>query len=315
MPYTLQYNASIEQAFGANNTVSISYVGARGERLGRVESLRNSTTRVRRLDLVTNGGFSNYNALQAQYQRRLTRGFQAILSYTFAKSLDNVSDESQNNLQLPNTNFNPQLDYAPSIFDVRHAFNSAVSYEIPSLFENSLARKIFGGFGIDAIFRARTATPINLVTGANNIFSVGLATIVRPDLVPGQPLYVEDETAPGGRRFNPAAFNRAAPLAQGRQGTLARNALRGFPAQQLDLSLRRQFNLTERLNLLLRVDGFNVFNTPNFANPSNVIPSNFMTSTTFGRATRTLSSGLGGLSSLYQIGGPRSFQLSAKLRF
>ncbi len=315
LPYTLQYNASVEQAFGANNTVSISYIGARGERLGRVESLRNSTTLVRRLDLVTNGGFSNYNALQAQYQRHLTQGFQAILSYTFAKSLDNVSDESQNNLQLPNTSFDPRLDYAPSVFDVRHAFNGAVSYEIPSPFENGLARKIFGGLGIDAIFRARTATPINLASGANNSFSVGVATILRPDLVPRQPLYIDDETAPGGRRFNPLAFDRAAPLAQGRQGTLSRNALRGFPAQQLDLSLRRQFNLTERLNLLLRVDGFNVFNTPNFANPSGVIGANFRTSPSFGRATRTLSSGLGGLSSLYQIGGPRSFQLSAKLNF
>ena len=315
LPYTLEYNASIEQAFGANNTVSISYVGARGRRLGRVESLRNSTTRIRRLDLVTNGGSSDYNALQAQFQRRFSRGFQAIVSYTFAKSLDNVSDESQNNLQLPNTSFNPNLDRAPSIFDVRHAFNAAASYDIPSPFENGIARKIFGGFSIDAIVRARTATPVNLVSGANNAFSVGLTTIVRPDLVPGQPLYIDDPSAPGGRRFNPAAFDRATPIAQGRQGTLGRNALRGFPARQLDLSLRRQFKFTERLNLQLRVDAFNVFNTANFANPSGVTSASYQTNATFGRASQLLSSGLAGLGSIYQIGGPRSFQLSAKIRF
>ena len=314
LPYSLQYNASVEQSFGANNTVSISYVGAKGERLGRVETLRATTGNFRRLDLVTNGGYSNYNALQAQFQRRLTRGLQALVSYTFAKSLDNVSEESQNNLQSPTGKFTPNLDYAPSNFDVRHAINGAVSYEIPSLFENGLARKIFGGFGIDAIFRARTATPVNLVSGANSL-GLGVTTILRPDLVANQPLYIDDQNAPGGRRFNPLAFDRATPLAQLRQGTLGRNVLRGFPARQLDLSLRRQFNLTERLNLQLRADAFNIFNTANFANPSGVLGANYLTNSTFGRATQLLSSGLGGLSSLYQIGGPRSFQLSAKLRF
>lgn len=314
LPYTLQYNAAIEQAFGSNNTVSISYVGASGRRLGRVETLRATTGNFRRLDLVTNGGYSNYNALQAQYQRRLTRGFQALLSYTFGKSLDNVSEETQNNLQAPSGRFDPDLDYAPSVFDVRHAFNGAISYEIPSLFENGLAKKVFGGFGIDAIYRARTATPVNLVSGANSL-GLGVTTILRPDYVSGQPLYIDDESAPGGRRFNPLAFDRATPLAQGRQGTLGRNVLRGFPARQLDLSLRRQFNLTERLNLQLRADAFNIFNTANFANQSGILGTSYLTNSTFGRASRTLSSGLGGLSSIYQIGGPRSFQLSAKLNF
>lgn len=325
-PYTLQYNASVEHSFAGKNTVSLSYVGARGKRLGRVETLRSTTGNFRRLDLVTNGGESDYNALQAQYQRRLSRGLQAIASYTFAKSLDNVSEESQNNLQSPTGRFAPNLDRGASNFDVRHAFNTAVSYEIPSFFREDIARKIFGGFGIDAIFRARTALPVNLVSGTASFgaLNLGSTTILRPDLVPGQPLYINDPNAPGGRRFNPAAFDRSTPLDLGqpnpalrnpRQGTLGRNVLRGFGANQLDLSLRRQFNFTENVNLLLRVDGFNIFNRANFANPSGIIPANFMTSTSFGRSSQTLGAALGGLASVYQIGGPRSFQLSAKIRF
>ncbi len=328
LPYTLQYNVAVEHSFAGNNTISLSYVGATGKRLGRVETLRYpSPSRFRRIDFVTNGGESDYNALQAQYQRRLSRGLQVIASYTFAKSLDNVSDESQNNLQSPTGRFDPNLDRAPSNFDVRHAFNTAVSYEIPSFFSEGIARKIFGGFGIDAIFRSRTATPINLVSGTNSL-GLGVTTILRPDLVPGQPIYIDDPTAPGGRRFNRAVFNRSAPLAAQRQGTLGRNVLRGFGANQLDLSLRRQFNFTESVNLLLRVDGFNVFNRPNFANPSGVVPAvrsetnpfdptdpNVRNINNFGRSSQTLGAALGGLSSLYQIGGPRSFQLSAKLRF
>jgi hypothetical protein len=126
---------------------------------------------------------------------------------------------------------------------------------------------------------------------------------------------LEDSTAPGGRRFNPAALDRATPLAQSRQGTLGRNVFRGFGARQLDLALRREFALRENLKLSLRAEAFNIFNTPNFANPSGVVSASYQTNTTFGRSSQLLASGLGGLSSLYQIGGVRSFQLAAKIQF
>jgi hypothetical protein len=116
LPYTLQYNIAVEQTFGANNSISISYVGSRGRRLGRVETLRATTGNFRRLDLVTNGGNSDYNALQIQYQRRLSNNLQVLASYTFAKSLDNVSEESQNNLQSPTGRFDSKLDRLATIY-------------------------------------------------------------------------------------------------------------------------------------------------------------------------------------------------------
>lgn len=309
LPYTLEYNLAVEQAFGANNVVSLTYAGAAGRRLGRVETIRNPNANFRRIDLVTNGASSDYNALQAQYQRRLSRGFQALLSYTFAKSLDTVSEESQNNFQSPTGRFDPQQDRGPSTFDVRHAFNGAVSYQIPSPFESGIGRTVFGGFGLDTIVRARSATPVNVVSGLNR-FGLGVTNILRPDLVPNQPLYIEDANAPGGRRFNRAAFDSATPIAQNRQGTFGRNVLRGFPVYQLDMSLRRNFGLTERVNLQFRADAFNLFNHPNFANPVGILPD-----ANFGRSTQLLGTNLGGLSSLYQIGGPRSFQLALKMLF
>lgn len=324
LPYTLQYNAAIEHFFGSNDSISASYVRARAERLGRVTSYRNVNTAINRLDFVTNDGKSDYNALQVQYQRRLTRGFQAVASYTFAKSLDNISDESQNNLQAPSAKLDPNNDRGFSSFDVRHAFNAAVSYEIPAFFENGFAKKLFGGFGIDAIYRARTATPINVTTGRDPL-GLGFATVVRPDLVAGQPLYIDDANAPGGRRINRAAFDArfvgtASPTLAQRQGSLGRNTLRGFGISQLDLALRRNFGITETVRVQLRVDTFNIFNRANFANPSGVLSVNATTGAinsigNFGVATQTLNRSLGGLGSIYQIGGPRSFQFAAKLLF
>lgn len=312
LPYTLQYNAAIEQFFGSRDSVSVSYVGARAKRLGRVTSYRNVNAAINRLDFVTNDGESDYNSLQVQYQRRLIRGFQAIASYTFAKSLDNVSDESQNNFQAPTARLDPSGDRGFSTFDVRHAFNAAISYEIPSLFKNKIGRAIFSDFGIDAIVRARTATPVNVLTGRDPL-GLGFTTVVRPDIVSGQSFYIDEAGAPGGRRFNRTAFDAGFATganAQARQGTLGRNALRGFGVSQVDLALRRNFGLTEKMAIQFRVDAFNIFNRANFANPSGNL-----TSGNFGVATQTLNRSLGGLGSIYQIGGPRSFQFAAKFLF
>jgi hypothetical protein len=96
------------------------------------------------------------------------------------------------------------------------------------------------------------------------------------------------------------------------QGNLGRNTLNGFGATQVDLTLRRQFKLRERLSLQARADFFNIFNHPNFGPPIN-----YLSSPLFGQSTQGASLGSGGdnggLNPLYQIGGPRSAQLALKV--
>ena len=234
------------------------------------------------------------------FQRRLSRGLQALASYTWSHSLDDASSD-----------FGFGLDRASSDFDLRHLFSAATTYDIPSP-RGRFARAFLGNWSIDTIVRLQGATPVDLI--ARDFLDVFGETIrIRPDLIPGQPLDLEDPTAPGGRVFNRAAF--AVPP-QGRQGTLGRNVLRGFALQQTDLSLRRRFRLGENLSLLFRADMFNVFNHPNFADPVNTLGS-----ATFGQSTQTFGKGLGsgsfgaGLSPLYQIGGARSMQFSFKVEF
>ncbi|MBY0506261.1 MAG: carboxypeptidase regulatory-like domain-containing protein [Bryobacteraceae bacterium] len=313
LPYSLQYSFAIEQPLGAKSSLSASYVGSAGRRLARVESLRPQVLQnplFTRVDTVNNGGYSDYHSLQMQFQRRMSRGWNALFSYTLAKSLDTASDESITNLQAPLTRLSAASDRGPSAFDIRQAFTGAMSYEIPSFSQNRAVRAVLRGFALDAIVRARTATPVTVVTGRDPL-GLGLTNVARPDLVPGQPLYLNSDTLPGGRRFNPAAFDGATPLAQARQGTLGRGTLRGFGQQQVDLSLRRRVRLTETIGLDFRVDAFNLTNTPNFANPIGVL-----TNTNFGRSTQIVStSSAGGLNPLFQTGGPRSLQLSLKLQF
>jgi hypothetical protein len=189
----------------------------------------------------------------------------------------------------------------------------AATYNLSVAQKSSLAGMALRNWSIDAILRARTASPVNIVMRSDVIGQDIIVELQRPDLIAGVPLYINDSTVAGGRRINRAAFSFPT---QARQGSLGYNALRGFAVSQIDLALRRQFNLSERLKLQLKVEFFNLFNHPNFGNPVNVLSSNL-----FGQSTqmfgRSLGSGgiNGGLSPLYQIGGPRSTQLALKLQF
>ena len=308
LPYTLQYNFAIEQGLSASDSISASYVGAAGRRLGRVESLRRASVNFPRVDIVRDNGSSDYNSLQLEYRRRFSRGIQALTSYTYGKSLDTVSEESINNFQAPATRYAVDQDRGPSSFDIRHTFTGALSANLPAS-ATGFGHAILGGFALDTFVRSRSSRPLNVLTGRDAL-GLGFTTVTRPDVIGGVPLYLDDPNAPGGQRINPAAFDGAAPVASLRQGTLGRNLLRGFGATQVDLSLRRQFPITERVNLQARADAFNILNHPNFDNPVAIL-----TDPNFGRSTQMLGSGLSGLSSLYQVGGPRSFQLALKIIF
>jgi hypothetical protein len=308
LPLTIQWNMAIEQSLGSSQTLSASYVGASGRRLLRSEGLANPNPNFQQLFIVTNDAASDYHALQLQFQRRLTKRFQALAAYTWAHSIDINSNDSFSN--VPSGKVDPGLDRGPSDFDVRHSFGAAVTYDLPTTNLRGLGNRLIRNWSLDTILIARTATPVDIFNGRDLGF--GLFNF-RPDRIEGVPLYQKDLSAPGGRIINRAAF--VIPQ-NSRQGTLGRNALRGFPVSQINLALRRHLKLNEQFHLQLRAEFNNVFNHPNFGDPVGDLNSGF-----FGHSTsmlgRSLGSGgsNGGLSPLYQLGGPRSIQLALKMQF
>jgi hypothetical protein len=225
------------------------------------------------------------------------------VNYTFSHSIDTGSND-----QNPNTSaqiISPSSGRGSSTFDVRHNFSGAFHFEPGPFAAQSSVGKIINHWSWDAIVVARTAFPVTVQTYAVAI--PGNILAVRPDVVPGQPFYLSDPTAPVGRVLNPAAF---AVQTEPRQGTLPRDAIRGFGMWQANFSVSRTFPLTDRINLQLRADAFNAFNHPNFSDPSA-----FLGFGGFGRAYSMLNNYLGGLSSLYQVGGPRSLQLMLRFSF
>jgi hypothetical protein len=323
-PRVYQWNLTAEQALGSSRSVQLAYVGNKGDDLLRRSMLTpdmGGNPDFTYLDVVTNDGYSNYNALQAQFKQRAWQGLQFLASYTWAHAIDNGSSV---NLPNPYTNvYKPEWDRGNSDFDVRHMFSAALTYEVPRVHGNSVLGAVTSGWALDSLFRANTASPVDVTTGD---FAFGLlwnsdATNQRPNIVPGQPFYLHGSQYPGGKRINPDAFVSPADLFT--QGNLGRNTLRGFGAWQEDFAIRRTFRLTERVSLLFRAEAFNIFNHSNFGDPgAQSDGANHLNSgDAFGLSTQVLSNSLGtggadgGLSSLYQIGAPRSLQFALKLMF
>jgi hypothetical protein len=309
LPRTYQSSIALEQSLSPNQTLTATYVAAVGRRLLRAENIRTPSGFF--INLTRNTATSDYHALQFQFRRRLSRRVQALASYTWAHSIDIASNDSFPAGGPSNLNINR----GSSDFDVRHAFNAAMTYDLPAPALDKATRLILRDWSIDTILTARSATPVDIIAGS--AFLGGVLTFTRPDLVQGVPLYLSDRNVGGGRRFNRAAF-LAPPI--GRQGTLGRNVLRGFSMWQVDLALRRQISLTERVKLQFRSEFFNLFNHPNFGDPGE-FKGNFLPSPLFGQSTsmlgRSLGSGglTGGFNPLYQIGGSRSIKLAFKVTF
>src|SRR5262249_31695157 len=146
LPYTYQWNLAVERALGARQTITATYVGAVGRRLLRSENIRNPNSTFTAVTLVRNAATSDYHAMQLQYQRRLSRGFQALVSHTWSKSLDIASNDSSFN--TPATRLDPSLDRGPSDFDVRHSFASAITYDLPQMRVSSISDAILNHWSI-----------------------------------------------------------------------------------------------------------------------------------------------------------------------
>jgi carboxypeptidase family protein len=316
LPRTYEWNAATQQSVGADDVLALTYVGAAGRRLMRRDIYYAPNPEFTyRFDVQSSAGVSSYNALQAQYRHRLSHGLQALLSYTWGHSLDDVS--SDGNIQnVPLSESPGSEERGPSDYDIRNTFSAALSYDFPRP-KSGMLKQIFAQWSADSIIYSRSAPPVNVVTGSNPFPYVSLSganSVQRPNANSGVPFYLYPSAAPGGKVINPAAFTTPAPATD--QGNLGRNALRGFGATQWDLTLRRPFHFREHLSLQARGDFFNILNHPNFGPPIN-----FLTSPQFGEATQMLNNSLGGggqkggLSPLYQIGGPRSTQLALKIQF
>jgi hypothetical protein len=297
MPHTTQANLSVEKRLIGDQFVSATYVAARGRRLLQTKGYRAlNPSFLSTVFVTTSTGRSEYDALQLEYRKRASLGLQVLGGYTYGRS----NDTGSATFATDATNV-----LAASTFDIRHVFNLAASWELPNV-ERGAFSWVLRDWGLHARGTARSGAPFTITSSSVQI--PGDVVFPRASLVPGVPIIVEDGNAPGGQRYNRAAFVAPPP---GQHGDTVRNGFRGFAAYQVDLGLQRSIRLSGRLRWQVRVDVFNLFNNPSFGQPVSALSD-----ARFGAPTATLNeSGNFDSNRLYRAGGPRTVEIGARIEF
>jgi hypothetical protein len=203
---------------------------------------------------------SNYNALQIRAEKRFSRGYSLLASYTWSKTLD------YGEFGTPTDQYNARLDYGPAGFDRTHVFTLAHTLELPfghgrryMTHANRFAEGLLGGWDFRGITTVETGLPFS--PGLSNTANLNSDMSTRPDVI-GNPYGGIDQNR--NAWFNPAAF--AAPGLY-RFGTAGNNSLRGPGLFEMDLSLDKSFVMAEKYRLEFRWEVFNALNRTNLGLP------------------------------------------------
>jgi len=313
-PRYQDFNLTLEQRLGSKHSVRIAYYGTRGKELPTVIDVNQplpgssdpASEQARRpfatafpqfrvINTLATASHSNYNSLQVSAERTAANlTFRA--SYTYSKSLDDASGAGGFHGGPPEDSRNLQRDYAPSDFDLRHRFTVSYAWRIPA---PSGSRRWLSGllanWQLNGITTLQTGGPLNITLPFDNSGTGEFRD--RPNLV-GQAHVAFNPTGP---YLNPAAFAQPAP---GTYGSLGRNVFYGPGLTDFDMSLVKSQPIGGDRVLRLRAEFFNVWNHPNFANPSTTFGSGF-------QLTSTPDSS----NPYFGNGSPRNVQLVAELQF
>jgi len=299
LPRVWEWSASVDRAFGDRASLSLAYAGSVGTGLLRLEGAVDSTTNLLQETYFTNRGASQYQALQTQFRSNLPSHLFTLVSYTWGHSIDNGSQGSAIYLAQPGRP--ASIDRASSDFNIGQNVNASIAYRSPSHFEGG--RAWMNNWTLSSSVTGRTGFPFNVTTLDRGI-GLGFANTARPNLVAAEPIWIADNSVPGGRELNPNAFQAAGDEVN---GNLGRNALTGPGVLQLDTSLHRQFQLFGRSSVEASVSAFNLLNHASLSNPVG-----YLGSPLFGQpvSMQNLMMGSGnptnGLAPLFQTGGPRT---------
>jgi hypothetical protein len=295
-PNVQHWNANVQQQLGRNRVLEIGYVASKGTKLISPRDINQPlptpgqfylrpNPRFDDITLLESRGSSIFHSLQAKFQQRLTAGLAVLATYTWGKSIDDVSGffSSTGDPNLPQDSYNTRAERGLSNFDIRHRATFSYSYNLPWGFQTH-------GFLAFQTGRPFTVALLPDLDNSNTGRSVlGFGANDRPNVTRDPKLDNPTEQ----RWFDTSAF--VIPP-RGTFGNAGRNIVYGPGFSTVNLSLFNNIHLTERTTLQLRAEAFNLFNRTNYN-----LPDNYVGSPSFG--------------AILSAGNPRRLQLGVKLLF
>jgi hypothetical protein len=218
---------------------------------------------------LISAGSSNYNGLQVQYTQRGGRRLTILGSYTYSKAIDEVTNSQTTSNQIPNV-FDINSDRGLSDYDARHIFNLGWVVTPPRVATaNYLARAILNNWTYSGKFLTHTGRPFSVTL--NNDTALDAEGPQRATLIPGMSPYLPKNRSRVNKVAQWIDENAFTYPSIGTFSPMQRNTFIGPAYIQTDMNIGRQFSLArvrEGMRFSIRADAFNVFNTPNLANPA-----------------------------------------------
>ena len=306
--FTQQWNIFGEYLLTPSTSANVGYVGHRATHLvtpvegnqplaGQGDPSTWAPLQTRRplfatAPLITNisttasRGRSNYHGLQASVRQRSSHGLEYLASYTLGSAKANQLGyygsggfTAAEGTYWMNA-YDPELNYGPAFFDVRHNFVFSANYQLPYGRENqssSVTTALLGGWMVSGIFQARTGFPITVLDGAGSSLQA-VRGGERPNCV-GDPTPANQTL---DHWLEISAFARAP---RGTWGNCGVGIARAPGYQNVDLTLAKRFAVGGPRYAEFRAEVFNLFDRVNYRAPGRDINS----PNTFGQITQSLS--------------------------
>lgn len=310
-PSTQEWNVTLQSQFTPNQSVELAYVGNVSRHLYTIpgsnhpsEILPPNTSLPRFVPFpllsigpsyTTTQGNSNYNSVQASFERRFSGGLNFLADYTYSKCRTDARDTLIGDIggyRAPYlANFGIQADYSLCDFDTPNMVHLSGGYTLPvgkgeRFLRNTSAvsNAVLGGWRMNWILTLQDGNPFTVGCPLGTVTGMGCNAL----LVPGKDIYAGPHDV--NQWLNPAAFTN--PSAASSIGQSDYAPLGGAPTQahgpgfhRLDFSLFKEIQTSERTHLEFRAEAFNLTNTPNFSLPGNL---NFLNTKTFATSTSTV---------------------------
>ncbi len=278
--YIQSFNFTIQREVGMGFNLQAGYVGTRAIRQTAIININSALVpgtgnagralaikypgRIGAINLYTPFSTSNYNSLQTQLKRQLGANGLFGLSYTWSKAI-NFNDNNDSGIGWNS----PELwgrNRALAGFDRPHNLQMYSVYDLPfgkgqKMLNSGVGAWVLGGWQTNGVLSVLSGTPFTVGTAGTSLNAPGNTQTADQVLADVQKL---KGVGPGKSWFDPNAF---APVTAVRYGNTGRNILRGPGSWQLDASVFRNFQVTEKVRLQFRAESFGITNTPRFANP------------------------------------------------
>lgn len=319
--YVQSWNLNIQREIMSGLALTVAYVGSKGTHLRISRNINQFVNNVRpfttlsatspilpgatlgNITEIGSGGDSSYNALWVTANKRFARGLQFNASYTFSKSIDTNSQNSQG--VIIQNSFDVGNSRGLSDYDARHRFVINAIYEFP--FKGN---RLVEGWELSNIVQLQSGNPVNIVLSVAGLTGVGNTVtpdVIGPISINGTPVEFFDTTV-FRSSITPLDF-----------GNLGRNVVIGPGFNNVDFSVIKNTKLTEKINMQFRTEFFNLFNHTNFGQPGRIISTdlagNILFDPTTGHIVGTFGQIIGTRVAPGDSGSSRQIQFALKFLF